>query len=724
MAVPESLPTPETAHNMGLLPEEFEQIKQVLGRHPTNTELTIFSAIRSGHNPNKKASVWLTQLPRDSDRMLAGKKNAGLVDIGDGLACSFRVESYNQFSSSNSDHDATTGPGASHDGIMTSEITIARLNSLHFGDPQLAETRQSLRDVVERIHDGGNTSGIPNVGGKLYFDQCYNADPLVEVFSARIVEAGKVADVKPYNVGNTVLVVAKPTSGNVPAEALHEISATGHAIEIRGIGGTGLVGSIARMIANGEHGLVIDLDNVPIRQPDTAPGETLLAESQGQVLVVAEAGNDDDVRDVCEKWGLACGQIGNVTAPAETGVPRLQIYHHGELVADVAVHDLVMGNGAPQDQPYDHEPAYIAEYAAFDIDDVDDLKLDEVKKVAAYLIAHPTICSRQWMYKQYGLATGTANHNTDGPSDAVVMPIRDAVPGVAGLPETNTSLVMTVDGNSRYVHASPRQGAMIALVEAARNIVCSGGDPLAVTINLNAGNPDVPEEYWQFVEAVQGIGEACRRFSTPVMSSDAHFHNRVSDSGSIFPTPTVGMLGLMEDPGHRMTLNFKNEGDRIYLIGPTTDDIASSEYLYSYRNVKAAPAPFFDFQTEWRVQEGIRTMIRNGWIQSAHDVSGGGLFITLAESAMAGEKGFAIESNERYRMDAFLFGEGQSRVVVTVSPEHFHHIEAYLDEGYNVFTRLGSVTAADFVVDETVIMTSAEAQDLYDNALGKLMEEE
>jgi phosphoribosylformylglycinamidine synthase len=561
------------------------------------------------------------------------------------------------------------------------------------------------------------------VGGELYFDECYHANPLVEVFSAGIVETSKVANGKPYSVGNPVFVVASPTSESVPIEVVREIRAMGHVIEIRDIGTAGIIGFAAKMSANGELGMVIDLDKVPIHQPDITPGEILLSESQGRMVVVTETGKEAVVQEIFNKWGLQHGQIGNVTAPAETGASRLQVYHHGELVADVPVHELVMGGGALQDQQEYREPAYIAEYATFDIEDVDDLKLDDVKKVAVHLIAHPNICSRQWMYEQYGSAVGTANRNTDGPSDAAVVRIREAVPGVADLPDTNTSIVMTVDGNSRYVHASPRQGAMIALVEAARNIVCSGGDPLAVTISLNAGNPDVPEEYWQFVEAVQGIAEASRRFSTPVMGSHVRFHNQTSDSGPIFPTPTVGMLGLMEDPGHRMTLNFKNEGDRIYLIGPTTDDIASSEYLYSYRDIKAAPAPFFDFQTEWRVQEGIRTMIRNGWIKSAHDVSDGGLFITLAESAIAGGKGFAIESNERYRMDAFLFGEGQSRVVVTVSPEHFHHIEAYLDEGYNVFTRLGSVTAADFVVDETVIMTSAEAHDLYNNALGKFMED-
>ncbi|HLK96789.1 MAG TPA: AIR synthase related protein, partial [Hymenobacter sp.] len=271
------------------------------------------------------------------------------------------------------------------------------------------------------------------------------------------------------------------------------------------------------------------------------------------------------------------------------------------------------------------------------------------------------------------------------------------------------------------VQANPRQGAMIAVAEAARNIVCSGGEPIAVTNNLNFGNPYVPEVYWQFVEAVQGMGEACRRFSTPVTGGNVSFYNQSSDDGPVFPTPTIGMLGLMENPAHRMTLDFKNEGDLIYLIGQSANDIASSEYLYSYRNIKASPAPAFSFDDEWHVQEGIRTMNRKGWILSAHDVSDGGLFVTLAESAMAGDKGFQISTDDRHRTDGFLFGESQSRVVVTISPEQQQILEGYLYDTIMPFKLLGTVTASDMVIDEALVLTTAEAKDLYDNALGKIM---
>lgn len=316
---------------------------------------------------------------------------------------------------------------------------------------------------------------------------------------------------------------------------------------------------------------------------------------------------------------------------------------------------------------------------------------------------------------------GTANRSTNAPSDAAVVRVKDPRTEVAGKPAIEKSIVITVDCNSRYVNANPRKGAMIAVAEACRNIVCSGGEPLAVTNNLNFGNPYVPEVYWQFVEAVQGMGEACRRFSTPVTGGNVSFYNQSSDDGPVFPTPTIGMLGLMENPDHQTTLNFKNVGDLIYLIGPSTNDIASSEYLYSFLGIKESPAPAFDFETEWRVQESIKTMIRHAWLQSAHDVSDGGLFVTLVESAMAGTKGFEMNIDTRHRTDAYLFGESQSRVVISISPEQQKHVEGYLNDSVLPFRFLGQVTTSEIMVEDLPIMTIFEAKNLYDGALGDIM---
>jgi len=744
------LPTVETARKLGVLPEEFDRIGQILGRQPNFTELSIFSVMWSEHCSYKNSIVWLKTLPRDSDRMLAkaGEENAGLVDIGDGLACSFKIESHNHPSALEPYQGAATGVGGINRDIFTMGARpIAQLNSLRFGDLNLPKTRRLLRGVVKGIGDYGNAFGIPTVGGELYFDESYNTNPLVNAFSAGIVEVGKVAKATSYGVGNPVFIVGSATGKDgihgatfasedisdkstekLPAvqvgdpfmeklllEATLEIIATGHVIGIQDMGAAGIICSTSEMSAKGEHGMIIDLDKVPMRQPNMQPFEILLSESQERMLVVIEKGKEDVINQIFDKWDLNCAQIGEVTAPGPDGVGRLHFYRHGELVADVPAHDLVLGGGAPQYHREYREPAYIKEFEQFDADDVDDVETDEIADVARHLLSHPNICSRRWVYEQYDSMVGTANRSTNAPSDAAVVRIKTPEVGLS-----NKSIVITVDCNSRYVNANPRRGAMIAVAEAARNIVCSGGEPLAVTNNLNFGNPYVPEVYWQFVEAVQGMGEACRRFSTPVTGGNVSFYNQSSDDGPVFPTPTIGMLGLMEDPSHQMTLNFKAEGDWIYLLGPPTDDIASSEYLYSYRKVKASPAPLFDFETEWRVQEAIKTMIRHGWIKSAHDVSDGGLFVALAESAMAGNKGFQIDTVDRYRTDAFLFGESQSRVVITVSPDKLHEVEGYFNEG-QTFVRLGVVTAADFVINDQTILTSAEAKDLYDNSLGRIM---
>ncbi len=747
----ESLPSLDTARKLGLLPDEFDRIAEILGRRPNFTELSIFSVMWSEHCSYKNSIVWLKTLPRDSDRMLAkaGDENAGLVDIGDGLACSFKIESHNHPSALEPYQGAATGVGGINRDIFTMGARpIAQLNSLRFGDLTLPKTKRLLRGVVKGIGDYGNAFGIATVGGELHFDDCYNTNPLVNAFSAGIVEVGKVAKATSYGVGNPVFIVGSATgkdgihgatfasedisaasTDKLPAvqvgdpfmeklllEATLEIIATGYVIGIQDMGAAGIICSTSEMSAKGEHGMIIDLDKVPTRQPNMAPFEILLSESQERMLVVIEKGKEHIIQGIFDKWDLNCAQIGEVTARGEHDLGRIHFYRYGELVADVPAYDLVLGGGAPQYHREYKEPAYIKEFAKFDVSEVDDLEMEDIQEVAEHLLAHPNICSRKWVYEQYDSMVGTANRSTNAPSDAAVVRVKGP-----GLPATDKSIVITVDCNSRYVNANPRQGAMIAVAEACRNIVCTGGEPIAVTNNLNFGNPYVPEVYWHFVEAVQGMGEACRRFSTPVTGGNVSFYNQSSDDGPVFPTPTIGMLGLMEDPTNHMTLDFKNEGDLIYLIGQSTNDIASSEYLYSYLDIKASPAPYFLFDDEWQVQEGVKTLIRHRWIQSAHDVSDGGLFITLAESAMAGNKGFSIAADDRHRLDAFLFGEGQSRVVVSVSPEQQKHVEGYLADSIIPHRLLGTVTANGFRIDDTQILTIAEAKELYDNALGKIM---
>lgn len=739
--VTEALPTVETAQKLGLLPEEYTRICEILDRKPNFTELSIFSVMWSEHCSYKNSIVWLKKLPKDSPRMLAkaGEENAGLVDIGDGLACSFKIESHNHPSAIEPYQGAATGVGGINRDIFTMGARpIAQLNSLRFGNPDLPKTRRLLKGVVKGIGDYGNAFGIPTVGGELFFDECYNVNPLVNAFSAGIVKVGEVAKAISYGVGNPVYIVGSATGKDgiggasfasedisdkstekLPAvqvgdpfqeklllEATLEIIRTGYVVGIQDMGAAGIICSTSEMSAKGEHGMEINLDLVPTRQENMKPFELLLSESQERMLVVVEKGKEGVIQAIFDKWDLNCAQIGTVT-----DTQRLRFYQHGELVADVPADDLVLGGGAPVYHREYREPAYFQEFKKFQIAQVPDVTPDEVPAVAQHLLTHPNIASKKWVKEQYDHTIGTSTRTFNVPADAAVVGIRG----------TDKSIVITVDCNSRYVNADPEVGTTIAVAEAARNIVCAGGEPLAITNNLNFGNPYVPEVYWQFVGAIKGMSRACEAFGTPVTGGNVSFYNQSADGGPVHPTPTIGMLGLMEDPNRLTTLAFQAEGDRVYLVGRSKNCIASAQYLYSYRGVKASPAPTFDLAEELAVQQTIKNLISEQLIQSAHDVSDGGLFVALAESAMPKGLGFSVKTDGSVRLDAFLFGESQSRVVVSVLPEHQERFERLLLDANVGFSHLGTVTASDFVVDGARVLTTAEATDGYENALGRMM---
>ena len=738
-----NLPTVETARKLGVLPEEFERIKQILGRTPNFTELSIFSVMWSEHCSYKNSIVWLKKLPKDSSRMLAkaGEENAGLVDIGNGLACSFKIESHNHPSAIEPYQGAATGVGGINRDIFTMGARpIAQLNSLRFGDLKLDKTKRLLKGVVKGIGDYGNAFGIPTVGGEVFFDDSFNVNPLVNAFSAGIVETGKVARAISYGVGNPVFIVGSATGKDgihgatfasedigehsaekLPAvqvgdpfqeklllEATLEVIATGSVVGIQDMGAAGIICSTSEMSAKGEHGMEIYLDRVPTRQANMVPFEILLSESQERMLIVVQKGKEAEIKAIFDKWDLNCEQIGHVT-----DTQRLHFYMHGELVADVPANDLVLGGGAPVYHREYREPAYYQENQKFDLNTVPDIgDTEELSRIGKFLLTHPNIASKKWVYEQYDSMVGVANRTTNRPSDAAIVRIRG----------TEQSIVITVDCNSRYVHADPEQGCAIAVAEAARNITCSGGEPVAITNCLNFGNPYVPEVYWQFVGAIMGMKKSCEKFGTPVTGGNVSFYNQSSDEGPVFPTPTIGMLGLMDKPEMQMTLDFKKEGDLIFLVGQSRNDLGSSEYLYSYRKVKGSPAPYFDLDEEYQVHQAVKTLIRERIIESAHDVADGGLFVTLAESAMPRGLGFNINPDRGVRLDAFLFGESQGRVVVSVTPENLDPFTDIMQKMKVPFSLLGKVHAADFRFEEKPLLTSTQAKEMYDNALGNIME--
>lgn len=730
------LTTVETAKDLGLLPEEFEKIKEILGRTPNFNELSIFSVMWSEHCSYKNSIVWLKTLPKEGPRMLAkaGEENAGLVDIGDGLACCFKIESHNHPSALEPYQGAATGVGGINRDIFTMGARpVAQLNSLRFGDINLDRTKWLVKGVVKGIGDYGNAFGIPTVGGEVFFDESFNVNPLVNAMSAGIVKVGETVSATSYGVGNPVYIVGSATGkdgihgaafaskditedsvNDLPSvqvgdpfqeklllEATLEVIQSGAVIGMQDMGAAGIICSNSEMSAKGEHGMRINLDKVPTRQENMKPWEILLSESQERMLIVVEKGKEAVVEKIFDKWDLNCAVIGEVT-----DTKRLEYYMHDQLVADVPAEDLVLGGGAPVYHREYREPAYMAEHKAFKIEDVK--KPSNLKEVADHLISHPNIASKRWVYNQYDSMVGTLNMTTNRPSDAGVVDVRG----------TDKALALTVDCNSRYVYADPEEGCAIAVAEAARNIVCAGGEPVAITNCLNFGNPYIPEVYWQFVSAIKGMSKACTKFETPVTGGNVSFYNQSSDEGPVFPTPTIGMLGVLDDKKTLMTIDFKNEGDFIYLIGESQNDIAASQYLASFHNVDKYPAPHFDLEKEYDMHQAVKGLIKDGFIESAHDVADGGLFIALFESAMHRGFGFEIESDDSVRKDAFLFGEAQGRVVVSVKPEQQEQFIEFMSTSGVEFSLLGTVTeSSEMLIDGESFGKVPSAKNVYDNVL-------
>jgi phosphoribosylformylglycinamidine synthase II len=736
----ESLVTVDTAKNLGLLPEEFERIKEILGRTPNFTELSIFSVMWSEHCSYKNSIVWLKTLPKEGPHMLAkaGEENAGLVAIGNGLACAFKIESHNHPSAIEPYQGAATGVGGINRDIFTMGARpIAQLNSLRFGNPDSDKTKALLRGVVKGIGDYGNAFGIPTVGGEVFFDDCYNINPLVNAMSAGIVEVGKTVSATSYGVGNPVYIVGSATgkdgihgatfaSGDLhedsaedlPSvqvgdpfteklllEASLEVIETGAVIGMQDMGAAGIICSTSEMSAKGKHGMKIFLDKVPTRQTNMQSWEILLSESQERMLIVVKKGREKDVQKVFDKWDLNCTLIGEVTRGND-----LQFFMNDELVAQVPAEDLVLGGGAPVYQREYSQPKYFSENKKFNIDQVEEP--EDLHEVAKFLLAHPNIASKRWVFNQYDSMVGTINMTTNAPCDAAIVNIKNS----------DKAIALTVDCNARYVYADPETGCAIAVAEAARNIVCSGGEPSAITNCLNFGNPYNKEVYWQFVQAIKGMSKACRKFQTPVTGGNVSFYNQSSDEGPVFPTPTIGMLGVLNNKSNRMSLDFKNAGDQVFLLGESMDDINSSEYLYSFHKIKSSPAPHFNLDIEHAVQQVVKDVIRKKLVQSAHDVSDGGLFITLAESAMPRGLGFTIETDFDCRADAFLFGEAQSRVVVSISEKQLDAFLDVLSKSDIEWSNLGTVTDGELLIDEQSFGHISEVKDIYDNAIGKMME--
>jgi phosphoribosylformylglycinamidine synthase len=682
--------TPELAREHGLTDEEYGWIVERLGRTPTFVELGIYSVMWSEHCSYKNSIALLKKLPREGEQLLveAGEENAGLVDIGDGLAVAFKIESHNHPSAVEPYQGAATGVGGIQRDIFTMGARpIASLNSLRFGSLDTPRVRYLFDGVVRGIGDYGNSFGVPTVAGEVYFDPSYEGNPLVNAMSVGVVKVGETASAIATGVGNPVFIVGSatgrdgihgatfaseeiseaseskrpsvqvgdPFTEKLLLEASLEALATGAVVGIQDMGAAGITCSSSEMSAKGEAGMTLHLERVPARETGMTPYELMLSESQERMLLVVEKGRESEIEAVFEKWDLHAVNIGEVTDDG-----RVKVYWHGDLVADVPAEHLVLGGGAPVYHRETERPAYLDTVHAFDPSSVPDVSADDAGDVLKQLMGSPNIASKQWVYEQYDTTVRTNTVQGPGGTDAAVVRIKG----------TNKGLAVKTDCNGRYVYLNPRRGGQIAVAEAARNVVAAGGQPLAITNCLNFGNPYKPEVYWQFTEAVGGMGDACRAFDTPVTGGNVSFYNENPES-AVFPTPTIGMLGLVDDVTTDTTTNaFVNEGDVVFLLAPDAwlhrDEIGGTEYLASVRGQTTGDAPHLDLEEEVAVQGAMLDLIRSGLVQSAHDVSDGGLAVCLAECTLDG-LGAEIELRDAdgLRLDAVLFGEAQSRLVFT-----------------------------------------------------------
>lgn len=680
----------DTGEKLGLTHDECHRIVEILGREPNFTELSIFSVMWSEHCSYKNSILQLKTLPRDGEHLLvgAGEENAGLVDIGKGYGCAFKIESHNHPSAVEPYQGAATGVGGIHRDIFTMGARpIAALNSLRFGPLAEARTRRLMKGVVAGIGDYGNCLGVPTIGGEVYFHPCYLQNILVNAMSIGIVKSDETASAIADGPGNPVLIVGSATgkdgihgatfasadlsensAEDLPAvqvgdpfqeklllEASLEALKTNAIVGMQDMGAAGITCSTSEMSAKSGTGMRIDLDKVPTRQKNMEPFEILLSESQERMLVVAKKGEVETLKAIYDKWDLECAEIGVVT---DTG--KLEFYANDELVADVPADPLVLGGGAPVYVRETKIPEYFEKIKAFDANQVPVPK--DLVKCAHQLSKSPTISSKRWIYQQYDSTVRTNTLNTNHETTAAIIRIK-------GL---DVNIAASTDCNSSYVFADPYKGGMIAVCEAARNVSCTGAKPLAITNCLNFGNPYNPEVYFQFAEAIRGMGEACRKLNTPVTGGNVSFYNQSQIGGAvipIYPTPTIGMIGLMDADQEVMTSNFKNPNHLIFMLGDMSDDMGSSEYLRLVHGVEFSPCPEFDLETEFQLQELIRSLIDEEIVQSVQDLSEGGLWTALFESCRTAGYGFNIELPKDLRLDGLLFGEAQSRLVISVNPD-------------------------------------------------------
>jgi len=727
----------ETLDEVALSEDEYNLIVQRLGREPNLVEIGLFGSLWSEHCGYKHSKLLLKMLPHSSPRVLVdpGKENAGAVDIGDGLCIVMKVESHNHPSAIEPYEGAATGVGGIVRDIFTMGARpIALLNSLRFGPLSEPRNRYLFNGVVGGIGGYGNCLGIPDVGGEVYFADTYSANPLVNAMCVGIAEKAKLVSSTAKGAGNLLMLVGADTGrdglhgasglasrtfeeerelrptvqvGNpflekLLLEACLELAETDYIVGLQDLGAAGLTSSAIESASKGDSGVVIDVAKVPRREEGMTPYEVMLSESQERMLAIVKKGREDEVRAIFGKYDLRSDIIGYLT---DDGIVRIK--DGDEVVADVPIAYLT---DPPLYKPEGIKPSWIDELQSRNLSGIPDVD-GNASSVLLQLLASPNIASKEWIYRQYDHQV-MINTLVPPGSDAAVLRVKGTQKGIA----------LVADGNGRYCYLDPYTGGAIAVAEAARNLACSGAEPLAITDCLNFGNPEKPEVYYQLEQCIRGMTEACVKLSVPVISGNVSLYNETRGE-PIYPTPVIGMLGLLEDVDCRCTVAFENEGDVVVLIGggeQTTDVRSGSEYLDLVHG-QVAGAPYLDLDLEKRVQQCCLEAIRQDIVNSAHDCSDGGLAVALAESCIAGGIGFVGEWEASGRVDTELFGEGQSRIVLSLSPGKAAELEA-LAASHNIPIReLGRVKGDRLSIGKRIDLSLADISDAWHNGLERAL---
>ena len=725
----------------GISDGEYSYIKDILGREPNYVELGIFSVMWSEHCSYKSSIKMLKTLPRSGGKLLvdAGEENAGLVDLGDNLATAFKIESHNHPSAVEPYQGAATGVG----GIMRDIFTmgarpIVSMNSLRFGSLSNSRNRFLLEHVVKGIGDYSNCLGIPTLGGEVVIEDSYAGNALVNAFSLGIVDTRFTASAIAEGEGNPVFIVGAKTGrdgihgatfasdelteeseskkSNVQVgdpfteklllEATLEMCKQDWLVGVQDMGAAGITCSSSEMSAKGKAGIKMNLDKVPLREEGMNAYEILLSESQERMLVVIKKGYGKELNAIYEKWDLLCAEVGVVT---NTG--NFEVFAKNKLVAEIPVDSLVLGGGAPQyDMPY-KEPSYFKDVNSLNLEDI--ALNDNFNNNLIKLLSAPNITNKSYVYNQYDSTVRT--NTVAGPGQSA---------GIVRIKDTEKGLAVSTDCNGRYVYLDPKKGGMIAVAEAARNVVCAGGEPLAITNCLNFGNPQDPEIYWQFREAVLGMGEMCRALNTPVTGGNVSFYNENTE-GAVYPSPVIGMVGLLEDVSHSTSISYKDSGDFIVCLGALNPTLGGSEYLKTIHNQIKGPVHNFDIKAELDVQNLCLHGIRTGLIKSAHDLSDGGLAVNIAESLLfSGETvGAEINLTRKLRSDELLFGECQSVIIITINEQDLHAVVEKAQE-LNVYTQtIGKVNdSGSLKINDSINLSKEKLKDAYFNSLEKIMQ--